>query len=100
VREKCRIFDTAFADFQPFVLDSLQTFAHHYGLVGVPYVGNEVKFHSRHYDDFVFKNTKQNKDSFKLLTLGQKRKLILTILSDQEYMSGVKEKLALISDYR
>jgi hypothetical protein len=42
VREKCRIFDTAFADFQPFVLDSLQTFAHHYGLVGVPYVGNEV----------------------------------------------------------
>ncbi len=28
------------------------------------------KFHSRYCDDFVFKNTEQNKDSFELLTLG------------------------------
>lgn len=31
--------------------------------------------------------------------LGQRRNLTLTILSDQEYMSGVKEKLAMIAEY-
>jgi hypothetical protein len=35
-----------------------------------------------------------------LKMLGQSPNLILTILSDQEYMSGVKEKLALIGEYR
>jgi hypothetical protein len=59
-----------------------------------------LKFHSRHYVDFLFKNTEQNNDSFELLTLGQSPNLILTILSDQEYMSGVKEKLAMIAEYR
>jgi transposase-like protein len=42
VKEKCRIFNTHFANMQPCMLDSLQTFAHHYGSVDVPYVGDEV----------------------------------------------------------
>lgn len=35
-----------------------------------------------------------------LVFWGQSPNLILTILSDQEYMSSVKEKLVLISDFR
>lgn len=42
IKEKCRIFDPAIGNFQPFILDSLQTFSHHYASVGVPYVGDEV----------------------------------------------------------
>ncbi len=32
--------------------------------------------------------------------VGRSPNLVLTILSDQEYMSGVKEKLALIAEYK
>jgi transposase len=43
IKEKCQILDTQFCVVSPCVLDSLHTFAHHYGSVGVPYVGDEVK---------------------------------------------------------
>jgi len=42
IKEKCHIFDVAIGDFQPFVLDSMKTYSHHYSSVGVPYVGDEV----------------------------------------------------------
>ena len=42
IKEKCRIFDTSIGDFQPFMLDSMQTFSNHYAWSGVPYVGDEV----------------------------------------------------------
>ena len=58
IKEKCRIFDASVGDFQPFVLDSMKTYSHHYIWQGVPYVGNEVNMQSDRMGDIpAFLNT-------------------------------------------
>jgi len=42
IKEKCGIFNVSIGDFQPCILDELETFSHHYRMMGVPYVGDEV----------------------------------------------------------
>lgn len=42
IKEKSQLLDPAVGDFQPVMLDSLQTFSWHYALVGVPFVADEV----------------------------------------------------------